>query len=104
MVKTLPSIDWDLGFPQAQRIAISTAGVLKAYDFVWRWNEADANNPLLTCKITRAEDSAVMWTGAVHKNNALEVRDPTTYEVQFTFMARELDKALKLLEVWVFEE
>jgi hypothetical protein len=45
-----------------------------------------------------------MWTGAVHKNNALEVRDPTTHDVQFTFMARELDKALELLEVWVFEE
>ena len=102
MVKYLPYLDWDLGFPLLQRVAIETDGVLKAYDFRWGWNESvDA---FLTCTITRVEDSAIMWIGAIQKLNPIEVKDPTTDAVQFTMMARELDKDLSLLEVWIFEE
>lgn len=104
MVKILPPIDWNLGFPQRIRTAINTGGILKAYDFLWRWNENDSITPQLICEITRVEDAIVMWRGVIQKLNPVEVRNSTTYEVQFTFMVRELDKALKLLEVWVFEE
>jgi len=104
LAKVLPALDWDLGFPQKQRVAISTNGVLKAYDFLWHWNESDSSNPLLVCEITRVEDGAVMWRGVVHKLNPIEIKDPTTKEVQFTLMARELDKNIEQLEVWVFEE
>lgn len=99
MVKTIPALDWNIGFPQKQRISISTSGILKAYDFLWRWNSTN-----LICEITRVEDSATMWRGVVQKLNPVEVRDPVLFDTQFTFMARELDKNLELLEVWVFEE
>jgi len=104
MVKILPGLDWNIGFPQRQRVAISTNGILKAYDFLWRWNESDAPLLLLVCDITRVEDSAIMWRGVVHKLNPIEIKDPARYDVQFTIMAQELSKTLQLLEVWVYEE
>lgn len=98
-VKVLPSLDFNLGFPQKIRVAINTGETLKAYDFLFRWNDAQ-----FICEITRVEDSAIMWRGVVNKFNPIEIKDPDRYDVQFTMMARELDKDLELFETWVFEE
>lgn len=98
-IKTLPALDWKLGFPQRKRVSISTNSVKKAYDFRFRWN-----GDLFICEITRVADAAVMWKGVLHKLNPVEIRDPTTHAVQYTLLARELDYALESLEIWVFEE
>ena len=102
MVQYLPLLNFDIGFPQRQRVSIPTDDIYYAYDFLWRWNESSAT--FLTCTITRAVDSAIMWIGTVNKLNPLEIKDPVTDAVQFTMMARELDKDLELLKVWVFPE
>jgi hypothetical protein len=103
MIKIIPQLDWNLGFPQRQRIGINTGGILKAYDFLFRWNES-GSEPLLICEITRVEDGATMWRGTIQKLNPFEVEDPVRYDVQFTLMARELDRDNQLLEIWAFEE
>ena len=102
MVKYLPLLNWDIGFPQRKRVAISTNGVPVAYDFLYSWNETE--DTFLTCTITRVVDSSVMWIGVINKLNPFEVKDPITHAIQFTLMARELDKSLELLKIWLFEE
>jgi len=98
-VKVLPALDWVMGFPQRQRISISTEDVLKSYDFLWRWNDT-----YLICEITRTEDESIMWRGIISELNPVEVKDPVRYDVQFTFVAIEIDKLHEIIEVWIFEE
>jgi len=82
-----------LKFPQRQKVLINSI----AYDLIFRWNHK-GNFGLL--KIMKTSTNEIVSNRALTKQNAFEVKDPTTLELLFTLFPYEVteDEA----EVWVF--
>lgn len=92
VVKLLPW-DKDLGYPQWQHAVISN----RAYTVFYRWS-----NGFPVLKITRDEDSVIVFNEKLVKDNPREIKEPTTYEVLFTILPRKVEKTDT--EIWLFEE
>ena len=91
-VNLLP-FDKVLKFPQRQKVLIDNI----AYDLYYRWNHKGDFGHL---EIMRTSTNEIVSNRALTKQNALEVKDPTTLEVLFTLFPYEVTK--DTVEVWVF--
>lgn len=92
LVHVLP-FDKILKFPQRQKVLID--GI--AYNLYYRWNNRGSFGHL---KITKTSTNEIVSNRALTKQNAFEVKDPTTLEVLFTLFPYEVTS--EKVEVWVF--
>lgn len=90
-VHLLP-FDKTLKYPQRQNVLIDGT----AYELYYRRNE---RNNFATLKITKT-DGVIVSNRKMAKQNAYEVKDPTTLELLFTLFPYDITE--NTTEVWIF--
>jgi len=90
-INILP-FDLGIGYPQKQNVLIDGT----AYELYYRRNE---RNNFATLRITKT-DGTIVSNRKLTKQNAFEVKEPTTLELLFTLFPYEVTE--EQAEVWVF--